>query len=102
MLRILATTTVGAALFALLVGFMVGWASVLTHFSVSLIYSTVIGASSALILPSVAHRLAARSPVVRWLGIAASLVAIAVPRYLGAGSIAHVVGRVAIGTVCAA
>jgi len=102
MLRILATTTVGAALFALLVGFMVGWASVLTHFSVSLIYSTVIGASSALILPSVAHRLAARSPVVRWLGIAASLVAIAVPGSLVAGSIAAVLGLFGAGSFWAA
>jgi len=99
-LKVLTITAIGTALYAAISGFLVGWSSVPGRFAIALIYSTVIGAAAALILPRLGHGLSSRfrSPVVTWLGIAGALVAIAIPGSLLAGVIAQLVGLIAPGS----
>src|SRR5258705_8766738 len=81
-LRILATNTIAAAMYALLLGSLVGWRSMLTYFLVSFIYASVIGTAAHLVMPVVGMRLSGRAPAVYWLGLAATLFGLTV---LGSG-----------------
>src|SRR5262245_31161375 len=92
MVRIVAFNTIGAALYALLVGSLIGWSAVITFFLTSLIYANVIGTAAHLVLPLVGTRLAARGPAVLWSGIAATLFGLGVAGSLVAGTIAWAVG----------
>src|SRR5258708_12024758 len=70
-LRILATNTFAAAVYALLLGSLVGWRSMLTYFLISFIYASVIGTAAHLIMPLVGARLSGGAPAVYWLRPAA-------------------------------
>jgi signal transduction histidine kinase len=92
MVRIVAFNTIGAAFYALLVGSLVGWSSVITFFVTSLIYGNVIGTAAHLVLPVVGARLASRGSAVLWTGIAATLFVLGVAGSLVSGTIAWAVG----------
>src|SRR5258705_11969686 len=72
-LRILATNTFAAAMYALLLGSLVGWRSMLPYFLVSFIYASVIGTAAPLVMPVVGMRLSGPPPPVDWPGPAATL-----------------------------
>jgi sensor histidine kinase YesM len=92
MLRILTYNTVGAVLYALLLGWFVGWPAVLRLFLISLIYSHVIGTAAHLLLPVVAHRLATRAARTYWLGLAATLFGLTVVGAFVSGVLASALG----------
>lgn len=92
LLRILATNSIAAAMYALLLGSMVSWTLVLTYFLISLIYANVIGTAAHLIMPVVGGRLSRRAPAVHWLGLAATLFGVTVVSSLLAGTIAAALG----------
>src|SRR5262249_59916327 len=71
--RILATSTTAAAMYALLVGSLVGWPSILACFAITFIYAGVIGTGAHLIMPIVRARLSGGAPALYWLGLAATL-----------------------------
>ena len=79
-------------MYALLLGSMVGWPSVLTYFLISLIYANVIGAAAHLIMPVVGARLSGRAPAIHWLALAATLFGLTVVGSLLAGTIAAALG----------
>jgi Histidine kinase len=91
-LKILATNTFSAALFALLLAFQHGWGSLLPRFLVASIYTNVIGTAAHLLLPGVAGRLSCRARAVYWLGIGGALVGLAVAGSLVAGLVAGALG----------
>jgi sensor histidine kinase YesM len=91
-LRILATNTLAAAMYALLLGSMVGWPSMLRYFLISSIYANVIGTAAHLIMPVVGARLTGRAPAVYWLGLAGTLFGLAVIGSLVAGTLAAALG----------
>ena len=79
-------------MYALLLGSMVGWPSVLTYFLISLIYANVIGAAAHLIMPVVGGRLSGRAPAVHWLSLTGTLFGLTVAGSLVAGTIAAALG----------
>jgi sensor histidine kinase YesM len=92
MLRIVATNTLGAALFALLVGLVLGGQSVVTYFLATFVYANVIGIAAHLLLPSVAGRLAGRAPIVFWLAVGGTLLGLALVGSLVAGALVAALG----------
>jgi sensor histidine kinase YesM len=92
MLKILAYNSIGAALYALLLGSLGGWPAVPRYFLISLIYSNVIGTAAHLLLPVVAHRLADRAAAVYWLGLASTLLGLTVVGALVSGGLAAALG----------
>jgi hypothetical protein len=95
--RILATNTLCAALFALLMAFQRGWTELVPSFLVASIYANVIGTSAHLVLPHVAVRLGCRSRGVYWLGMTGGLVGLAVAGSLIAGAVAAAFGLLGSG-----
>jgi len=92
LLRILATNSIAAAMYALLLGSMVGWTLVLTYFLISLIYANMIGTAAHFIMPVVGGRLSRRAPAIHWLGLAATLFGVTVVSSLLAGTIVAALG----------
>jgi sensor histidine kinase YesM len=90
--RILAYNTTGAVVYALLLGFLVGWPAAPRYFLVSLIYSNVIGTAAHLLLPVVAHRLAGRAAAVYWLGLAGTLLGLTVVGAFASGFLTAALG----------
>jgi len=101
-LRILATNTIAAAMYALLLGSLVGWRSMLTYFLVSFIYASVIGTAAHLVMPVVGMRLSGRAPAVYWLGLAATLFGLTVLGSGVAGLLAAALGLFGSGSSWAA
>jgi sensor histidine kinase YesM len=100
--RILATNTFAAAMYALLLGSLVGWRSMLTYFLISLIYASVIGTAAHLLMPVVGARLAGRAPAVYWLGLAGTLFGLTVLGSGVAGALAAALGLFGSGSSWAA
>lgn len=96
--RVLATNTVGAALWALLVGFVLGWRSVSSFFLVTLIYANVIGFAAHFVMPPVAHHLARGNASVFWLAACGTLLAIAVVGSFVSGALAGALGLFGAGS----
>lgn len=90
--RILATNTFAAAMYALLLGSLVGWRSMLTYFLITLIYSSVIGTAANLLMPVVGSRLSDRAPAVYWLGLAGTLLGLTLIGSVVAGALAAALG----------
>jgi sensor histidine kinase YesM len=101
-LKILATNTFAAAMYALLLGSLVGWRSMLTYFLISLIYANVIGTAAHLVMPLVGVRLSGRAPAVHWLGLAGTLFGLTVLGSLVAGAVAAALGLFGSGSSWAA
>src|SRR5882672_1422377 len=79
-------------MYALLLGSMVGWPSMLRYFLISLLYANVIGTAAHLIMPVVGARLAGRAPAVHWLGLAGTLFGLTVIGSLVAGTLSASLG----------
>jgi sensor histidine kinase YesM len=90
--KILAANTLIAALYALLAGSLIGWSAVPRSFAVTLIYANVIGTAAHFLLAPVGERLARRAPLVRWLGVALTLLVVTVLGSLLAGTVAGALG----------
>jgi sensor histidine kinase YesM len=97
--KILATNTLCAALFALLVAFQAGRAELLPSFLVASIYANLIGTAAHLVLPRVAERLGCRSRGLYWLVLISTLVGIAIAGSLVAGGMAAAFGLLGSGPV---
>ena len=91
-LRIFAINTVGAALYGLLLGVMMGWSHALMDASISFIYANVIGAAAHLVLPLVATRRAGRAPGAYWLAVVVTLFTLTVAGSLVSGTLAWALG----------
>jgi len=100
--RILATNTFAAAMYALLLGSLVGWRSMLTYFLITLIYSSVIGTAANLVMPVVGSRLSDRAPAVYWLGLAGTLLGLTLIGSVVAGALATALGLFGSGATWAA
>ncbi len=100
--RILATSTFAAAIYALLLGSVVGWSSMLTGFAISFIYASVIGAAANVIMPIVGARLSGGAPAVYWLGLAGTLLGLTVIGSVVAGALAAALGLFGPGSTWAA
>lgn len=100
--RILATNTFAAAMYALLLGSLVGWRSMLTYFLITLIYSSVIGTAANLVMPVVGSRLSDRAPAVYWLGLAGTLLGLTLIGSVVAGALAAALGLFGSGATWAA
>ncbi len=92
LLRILASNTLGAALFTLLVAVLGHGPSLITHFLITAIYANVIGTAAHLVLPLVAERLDCRAPALQWTVLAATLFGIGVVGSLVSGVLAGTLG----------
>jgi sensor histidine kinase YesM len=93
LVKILASNTLIAGLFALLAALGGGGGrSLLPTFLISLIYASIIGTAAHLVLPVLADRLAGRSRVLHWLGLAGGLAGLAVAGSLVAGTVASALG----------
>ena len=79
-------------MYGLLLGSMVGWSSAPTYFLISLIYANVIGTAAHLVMPLVGARLRDQGPAIHWLGLAATLLGLAVVGSLAAGTIVAALG----------
>ena len=102
MLRIVVTNSLGAVLWALLIGFVLGWPAALNFFLITLIYANVIGTAAHLLLPPLARRLAGRAAIVFWLAVGGTLLALAVIGSLVAGGLAAALGLFGHGSAWAA
>jgi len=100
--RILATSTFAAAIYALLLGSVAGWPSMLTCFVVSFIYASVIGTAANLVMPIVATRLFGGAPPIYWLGLAGTLLGLTVIGSAVAGALAAALGLFGPGPTWAA
>jgi len=92
LVKVLATNTLIAALYALLAGSLIGWPAVLRSFAVTLIYANVIGTAAHILTRPVGERLAGRGAPVRWLGVALTLLLVTVLGSLLAGTVAAALG----------
>ena len=101
-LRILATNTFAAAVYALLLGSLVGWRSMLTYFLISFLYASVIGTAANLIMPLVGARLSGGAPVSYWLGLAGTLLGLTLVGSIVAGLLAAALGLFGPGSTWAA
>jgi len=102
LVRILATSTFSAAIYALLLGSVVGWPSLLTCFVISFIYATVICTAANLVMPIVAGRLAGGAHALYWLGLAGTLLGLTVIGSLIAGALTAALGLFGPGPTLAA
>jgi len=100
--RILATSTFAAAIYALLLGSVVGWPSMLTCFVISFIYASVICTAANFIMPIVAARLSGRTSAVYWLGLAGTLLGLTLIGSVIAGALAASLGLFGSGSTWAA
>jgi two-component system, LytTR family, sensor histidine kinase AlgZ len=100
--RILAINTFAAAMYALLLSSLVGWASAFRYFLVSLIYANVIGTAAHLLMPVVGARLSRRASAVYWLGLAATLFGLTLVGSVVAGTFAAALGLFGSSSVWAA
>ena len=101
--RILATSTFAAAIYALLLGSVVGWPSMLTCFAISFIYASVICTAANFVMPVVAARLAGgTSAVYYWLGLAGTLLGLTLIGSVIAGALAASLGLFGSGSTWAA
>ena len=89
-------------MYALLLGSLVGWRSMLTYFLISLIYASVIGTAAHLLMPVVGARLAGRAPAVYWLGLAGTLFGLTLLGSGVAGALAAALGLFGSGSSWAA
>ena len=101
-LRIVATNTFAAAVYALLLGSLVGWRSMLTYFLISFLYASVIGTAANLIMPLVGARLSGGAPVLYWLGLAGTLLGLTLVGSIVAGLLAAALGLFGPGSTWAA
>jgi len=90
--RILATSTLAAAIYALLVGSLVGWPSILACFAITFIYAAVIGTGTNLVMPTVSRRLSGGTPTVYWLGLVGTLLGLTLIGSVIAGALAAALG----------
>lgn len=90
--KILAANALIAALYALLAGSLIGWSAMPRSFAVTLIYANVIGTAAHFLLGPVGDRLAGRAAGIHWLGVALTLLAVAVLGSLLAGTLAGALG----------
>jgi sensor histidine kinase YesM len=100
--RILATSTFAAATYALLLGSVAGWPSMLTCFVVSFIYAAVIGTAANLVMPIVAARLFGGPPTMYWIGLAGTLLGLTLIGSAVAGALAAALGLFGSGPTWAA
>ena len=100
--RILATSTFSAATYALLLGSVVGWPSMLTCFVISFVYASVICTAANIVMPIVAGRLAGGAHARYWLGLAGTLLGLTVIGSLIAGALAAALGLFGPGPTWAA
>ena len=92
LVKVLATNTLIAVLYALLAGALMGWPAVPRSLAVTLIYSNVIGTAAHFLMRPLGERLAQRAAFVRWLGIALTLLVVTVLGSLLAGTLAAALG----------
>ena len=100
--RILATSTFAAAIYALLLGSVVGWPSMLTCFVISFIYASVICTAANFVMPIVAARLSGGTSAVYWLGLAGTLLGLTLIGSVIAGALAASLGLFGSGSTWAA
>jgi sensor histidine kinase YesM len=100
--RILATSTFAAAIYALLLGSVVGWPSMLTCFVISFIYTSVICTAANFVMPIVAARLSGGTSAVYWLGLAGTLLGLTLIGSVIAGALAASLGLFGSGSTWAA
>jgi sensor histidine kinase YesM len=100
--RILATSGLAAAIYALLLGSVVGWPSMLTSFTISFIYAGVICTAANLVMPVVATRLSGGTSAVYWLGLAGTLLGLTLIGSLIAGALSASLGLFGPGSTWAA
>jgi len=99
--RILATSTFAAAIYALLVGSLVGWPSILVCFAITFIYAAVIGTGTNLVMPTINRRLSGTRPTVYWLSLAGTLVGLTLIGSVIAGALVAALGLFGPGPACA-
>jgi len=99
--RILATSTFAAAIYALLLGSVVGWPSMLTCFAISFIYASVICTAANFVMPTVAARLSSGTSAVYWLGLAGTLLALTLIGSVIAGALTASLGLFGSGSTWA-
>lgn len=90
--KILATNTLCAALFAMLMVVQHGWRELVPSFAVSFIYASVIGTSAHLVLSRVAERLKCEARAVYWGSMIGTLVGLAIVGALVSGLVAAAFG----------
>jgi len=100
--RILATSTFAAAIYALLVGSLVGWPSILVCFAITFIYAAVIGTGTNLVMPTINRRLSGTRPTVYWLSLAGTLVGLTLIGSVIAGALVAALGLFGPGPAWAA
>ena len=100
--RILATSTFAAAIYALLLGSVVGWPSMLTCFAISFIYASVICTAANFVMPIVAARLSGGASTVYWLGLAGTLLGLTLIGSVIAGALTASLGLFGSGSTWAA
>lgn len=101
-IRILATSIFAAAIYALLLGSVAGWPSMLSCFVISFIYASVIGAAANVIMPIAAARLSGGAPTLYWLGLAGTLLGLTLIGSGIAGTLAAALGLFGPGPTWAA
>ena len=89
-------------MYALLLGSLLGWRSMLTSFLITFIYAGVIGTAANFIMPIVGVRLSRRAPAVYWLGLAGTLFALTLIGSAVAGVLSAALGLFGPGSTWAA
>src|SRR5262247_4132420 len=73
-------------------GSLIGWSAVPRSLAVTLIYANVIGTAAHFLVGPLGVRLTGRAPAVRWLGVALTLLVVAVLGSLLSGTLAAALG----------